>query len=223
MMLLSLSSISAKEIDPARVYVKKGNIIYVSNNNVQKRLTNKGIDRAPVLSPDGANVAFIRKSNEDAYDPIGGRNDARNLKADQIWTIDIAGKNERMLVRDRNSEVSNNKDWKGEDVIGLIPDASLQFSPNGETIYFLTQAWVISNALHAVSVDGSSERFITDANSLKVLTRGKYIGDLVISQHRYFLTGGSYDWYYLVTPKGELVGPLGDDLKNVNWGVLSGE
>ena len=30
-----------------------------------------------------------------------------------------------------------------------------------------------------------------------------YAGFLLVSQHRYFLAGGSYDWYWLVSPEGQ--------------------
>jgi hypothetical protein len=32
----------------------------------------------------------------------------------------------------------------------------------------------------------------------------------VVSQHRYFLAGGSYDWYWLVTPEGREVQAVGE-------------
>ena len=95
------------------------------------------------------------------------------------------------------------------------------FSPDSKTVYFVGSAWVTTGALHGVNIDGSNERFIEGANTLeKVIDKGDYKGDLVISQHRYFLGGGSYDWYYVFTPEGKEVGPLGDDLKTVGWDML---
>ncbi len=105
-------------------------------------------------------------------------------------------------------------------MVAHIDEESLKFSPDGKRLYFITSAWVTSGALHRVNVDGSGERFVAAANSLKVLGSGSYKGHLIISQHRYFLGGGSYDWYYVFTPQGKEVGPLGADLARVNWDLL---
>jgi hypothetical protein len=55
-------------------------------------------------------------------------------------------------------------------------------------------------------------RFIQPANELEVITSGEYQGYLALQQHRYFIGGGSYDWYWLFTPDGKEIGPLGEEL-----------
>jgi len=45
--------------------------------------------------------------------------------------------------------------------------------------------------------------------------KGKYAGDLIVSKHRYRLAGGSYDWFWLVSPKGMELGPVGPVGANV--------
>lgn len=202
-----------------KVSAENGNIFF-SSGTVKKQLTTTGQDSAPILSLDGKTVIFIRRSNEMAYNPIEGADNPRDPHADQIWSVSIDGRSERMLVRDKNPDKSNPKNWRGEDVIGFIEDDSLQFSPDGKTIYFLIPAWVTSSALHAVNMDGSNEHFIAAANTLKVIDKGQYRGDLIVSQHRYFLAGGSYDWYYVFTPEGKEIGPLGENLKDIDWDFL---
>jgi hypothetical protein len=57
------------------------------------------------------------------------------------------------------------------------------------------------------------EHFLLPANDLLVLTfcRSKYKDHLAVEQHRYFLFGGSYDWYWLYDPAGKKeLGPLGE-------------
>jgi hypothetical protein len=44
-----------------------------------------------------------------------------------------------------------------------------------------------------------------------VLQNGRYAGHLLVSQHRYFLAGGSYDWLLLLTPDGKEAGPVVDE------------
>jgi hypothetical protein len=47
-----------------------------------------------------------------------------------------------------------------------------------------------------------------------VLHSGKYRDHLLVSQHRYFLGGGSYDWFWLFDSRGKEVGPVGEDTEN---------
>jgi hypothetical protein len=66
--------------------------------------------------------------------------------------------------------------------------------------------------LHVYDLRTHDERFVLAANDLLVLNfcRNKYQDDLVVESHRYFLFGGSYDWYWLYDPAGgKELGPLG--------------
>ena len=206
-----------------KVFVENRCIFCSLDGKNKIQLTKSGKDRNPILSPDGKKIVFIRKSSKAAYNPIDGADKPGDPLADQLWIIDIDGKDEKMLVQDNNPDNKGYDKWKGEDVIGFIEDENLQFSPNGKTIYYLTLAWVTSSALHSVNIDGTNERFIAGANYLKVIDKGQYKGDLIISQHRYFLAGGSYDWYYVFTPDGKEVGLLTDDLDTVDWNYFYSE
>ncbi len=215
--ILLVSTVYCQGID--KVFEKDSCIYSSQEDKADIKLTNSGKDRSPVLSPDGKKIVFIRKSKEKAYDPTEGVL-PRDAFADQLWIIDVDGSNEKMLVQDKNPDISDVFSWRGEDVVGFIKDESLQFSPDGKTVYFLTPAWVTSSALRAVNIDGSSSRFIAGGDNLKVIDKGGYKGNLIITQHRYYITGGSYDWYYVFTPEGKEIGPLGKDLDNVNWDFL---
>lgn len=216
-----ISAASAQEtIPPKGVFIEKGNIVFYDGTK-KIQLTKKGIDRAPVLSPNRNKIVFLRKSREEAYDPVGGGEDSGPGLADQVWVIDISGNNEKMIVQDYNPDAKvGYNEWKGEDVVGYILDDSLQFSLDGKTVYYLTPAWVTSSALRTVNIDGSNDHFIAAANTLKVIDKGQYKGNLIISQHRYFMTGGSYDWFYVFNPDGKEIGVLGEDLDAVDWDFL---
>ena len=41
-----------------------------------------------------------------------------------------------------------------------------------------------------------------------------HASDWTMLQHRYFLGGGSYDWYWLLRPDGKEVGPVGETTEN---------
>lgn len=79
-------------------------------------------------------------------------------------------------------------------------------SPDGGMLYFQAQAWATSNAIHSVAIRSGAVKFITAGQLDCVVLIGQYQGDLVITQHRYFIQGGSYNPTYLFTPSGKNIG-----------------
>jgi hypothetical protein len=78
-----------------------------------------------------------------------------------------------------------------------------QFSPDSKNVYFLSQAWTTSNAVHKVDLRTKTVTFISPGNSLEVIQKGKYSGYLKVNMHRYHRGGGSYYCDYLLTPEGK--------------------
>ena len=69
-----------------------------------------------------------------------------------------------------------------------------------------------SGAVHVVEVATRRTRFVAAGNSLEVVPSGHYAGCLLVSQHRYWMAGGSYDWTWLLSARGSERGPVvGDD------------
>src|SRR5687768_4517703 len=82
------------------VTVQDGNLFYrASAGAAARQITSTGLDRDPVLSPDGRTVAFIRSTPADSVDSVLGREEATAL-----WTVGVDGSGARMLVRGRSSE-----------------------------------------------------------------------------------------------------------------------
>jgi hypothetical protein len=52
---------------------------------------------------------------------------------------------------------------------------------------------------------------ITRGNSLEVIPVGKYKNYLIVQRHKYFLAGGSYDWYWLINSQGKEIDPIGEE------------
>jgi len=93
----------------------------------------------------------------------------------------------------------------------LADFSSPQFSPDGQRIYFLSAGWVTSGAVHVVDIQSRRESFVSPGNTLEVIQKGKYRGYLIVQEHKYFVGAkvGSYDDYWLLTPKGREISHIG--------------
>ena len=184
------------ELSAQRVRVEHGNVIYQPARGAQRVVTRGGKDSAAVLSPDGRRAAVVRYTGRTVETAQGP--DA----ATELWLVDVASGAGRRLVLSADSH-------SPERSLARFSDPA--FSPDGRKVYFLSNtAWVTSGAVHVVDVATGRERYLMPGNSLAVVPRGGYRGDLMVGQHRYFLAEGSYDWVWLMTPQGRQIGPIGE-------------
>ena len=116
-------------------------------------------------------------------------------RPDELRQINADGTGDKLLLTGR----------KGEPDEQLCDFRNKQFSSDGRRLYFLTPGWTTSGALHAFDMRTANERYILPANDLLVLKfrQNKYKDNLVVLSHRYFLLGGSYDWYWLYDQAGK--------------------
>jgi WD40 repeat protein len=177
--------------------VKDGNIQFTDKSGQTTSLTSSGRDSNPILAPDGKWVAFVRKvdgkkiaTGSDEMDPT------------ELWQVRVDGKEPSLLLRCRESA-------KPESLIAAFE--TLQFSANGKLLYFVSPAWATSGAVHVVDTTNRKERYLFAGNNLKLVPSGEYKDCLLVQQHRYFVGGGSYDWFWLLRPDGKEVGPVGED------------
>ena len=182
------------------VSVKDGNIQFSDGSGKTTALTSGGRDSNPVLAPDSKWVAFVRK--------VDGKRIATGsdeVEPTELWQVRVDGKEPSMLVRCRESK-------KMESLIGGFEN--LQFSADGKLLYFVTAAWVTSGAVHVVDTTNRKERYVFPGNDIKVVKSGEYKDCLLVQQHRYFVGGGSYNWYWLLRADGKEVGAVGEDTSN---------
>jgi hypothetical protein len=185
-----------------RVYSDAGNI-FIERNGVKTQLTKSEQDIRPVLSLDGGFVVYTRQGRGRSvrgYDL--GEFCIDTPKPDELRQVNVDGTDDKLLIEGR----------KGDAEQQLCDFRSKQFSSDGRRLYFLSPGWTTSGALHVYDTRTHEQHFLLPANDLLVLNfcTGKYRDDLVVQSHRYFLFGGSYDWYWLYDPTGKKeLGPIG--------------
>jgi hypothetical protein len=192
----------AAHCQTARVYSDAGNI-FIERGGSRTKLTASEMDFDPLLSPSGAFVVYTRQGRGRSrrhYEPH--QFCPTEPRPDELRRINVDGSADRLLLKGRGGDPEHQ----------LCDFKSKQFSSDGRWLYFLTPAWTTSDALHSFDMRVGEEHFLLPANDVLVLNfcRSKYQNHLVVLSHRYFLFGGSYDWYWLydATGKKEL-GPLG--------------
>lgn len=188
------------QIASLRVYSDAGNV-FIEKNGARTRLTKSEMDVDPVLSPGGTTVVYTRQGR--------GRS-VRSFEVvcmteprpDELRQVNVDGTGDKLLLTGRHGSPEKQ----------LCDFRNKQFSSDGRRLYFLTPGWATSSALHAYDMPSGDERFVLPANGLLVLSfcANKYKDDIAVLLRRYYLLGGSYDWYWLYDPAGKKeLGPLG--------------
>lgn len=154
-------------------------------------------DTGVAHSPDGR-VAFIRATPDRLVPTSVGEE-----QATELWIANADGTAARRLVAGRAADSVERT---------LAALSSPQFSPDGRRVYFLSRAWVTSDAVHAVDVATGHEWFVAPGNSLAIIPRGPLAGCLLVSQHRYWPNEGrSYDWTWLLGSIGQTLARAASD------------
>jgi hypothetical protein len=189
------------------VSVRNGNIYLADATGQARALTSSGLDEQPVISPDKRWIVFVRDTPGKTI-PTG----SDNSPAKELWQVRADGRNATLLLRGKSSE-------KVENILANF--SKLQFSPDGRDVFFLSDAWATSGAVHVVDTTNSKEHFVCSGSDLEVIFKGEYAGCLLVLQHHYFIGGGSYDWYWLLRPDGKEIGPVGETTENFKATYLS--
>jgi WD40-like Beta Propeller Repeat len=193
---LLLPGIAAAQSAAPRV-LSEGNGIVLERDGSKKELTKSPQDVEPVLSPDGRLVYYTRRAAGPRDEQFCGP------KADELRVVGVDGKNDKLVLSGHS----------GDPEAQLCDFSNKQFSADGRRLYFMTPGWATSGALHVYDLRIRDERFLLPANDFLVLSfcKNEHKDDLAVRSHRYFVFGGSYDWYWLYDSSGKKeLGPLGE-------------
>ncbi|MCK4401795.1 hypothetical protein KAW08_05790 [bacterium] len=183
---------------------KNGNIFITDKKGELKQLTFSGKDSQPSLSVDEKTVVFVRNTPKRKVEVNIGIED--EVGANEIWTIDTEGKNPKLIVK------AGKKSPLRDRVLARL--SMPQFSSDDASIYFMSMGTVTSDIIYLLHLETNKLYFVVSDNSLEVIQRGRYEGCLIVKQHKYFLGGGSYDWFWLLSYDGKEKAPLGKTDKN---------
>jgi hypothetical protein len=182
---------------PQAVSVHDGNVVLVDAAGKQRQLTSVGRDGEPDLSPDKQWVVFVRRvSGPKISGPMGD-----DVDPNEIWIIGADGQQARRLVRSEGCEPHG-----GCPLSGLTRP---QFADDGNGIFFEAKCAVVTSCIYHLDLRTKVRKDIGGGSFLHVIHDGSLRGNLLVIKHKYFMCGGSYDWWWVVKPDGSEVGALG--------------
>jgi hypothetical protein len=200
--ILLLAGTTTAQTQAAPVYSDAGNI-FIEHGGSRNRLTNSEMDADPILAPNGAFVVYTRQGR--GRSPRANKFDQTcpaQPRTDELRRVNVDGSGDQLLLMGRSGGPERQ----------LCNFTHKQFNSDARRLYFLTPAWATSKALHVYDLRAGEAHYLAPANDVVVLNfcNDKYKDHLVVEQHRYFLLGGSYDWYWLYDAAGKKeLGPLG--------------
>jgi len=174
--------------DKAEVTVKDGNIVYSPVWHRHIQLTFSGQDDDPVLSPDGKWVIYTHYGSPTRY--VEGENACEAGAIDELRIVSLDAQSNMLLYHTSGNVCSF--EYK-------------RIDSAGKYLYFLSPAYATSAALYRFDFYKQTVEFVTDANNVIVVPADckrfpEYKDSLLVLQHRYYIEGGSYDWYWLYKP-----------------------
>jgi len=169
-----------------------GNIFYRDKNLKETQITFKNLDVEAILSPDKEKIAFLRQTTNDPTvecleEPYGFGGNSWH----EIWLYDLTTQKETLLTSAKDT------------CYGYIE--KLIFSLDEKKVYFKHSKWVTSSAIEVVEIKTKEVNFISGGNTLEIIQKGEYRGNLLVSKHKYHPAPnyGTYSASCIISPEGE--------------------
>ncbi|EAW2933977.1 DUF4156 domain-containing protein [Salmonella enterica] len=89
--------------------------------------------------------------------------------------------------------------------------SNLKLSYDNKYLYFHEGGPATSYRIYKLDLKNNNYKLVTNGYLHCLVKTGKYKGDLIVSQHKYYVQGGSYNPISLFTPLGKKLGIVGGD------------
>lgn len=203
--LLTMATVlccASTEVVAQSAWVSHGDAFFIDAKGGKHRLTKGGTVSEAVLSPDGRRVAYLKTvPGPKISGPLSALDG--DFDPQEIWLVRTDGTGRRKLSASLPTpEVGVSKR------AGL---ANLEFSGDGKFLYFSNLCAVVSGCLHQVDIAQATTKLFSGANKSKIVKSGRFLGYVLVVQHRYYRCGGSFEELVLLSPTGEEVMDLGPD------------
>ena len=185
--------------EPTKVFVKNGNI-YLIKDGETIQITNNGKDSAPVLSPDGRQIVFIRQVQAFENNPFGLPPTDAGITMGywspyEIWTVYLDEMTPKVLIKSHYNPKNSKEN------IGWF--TNIIFSPDSKKIYFDGfPGTATTYTIHCANRDGTEERWIHYGNLVNIINNKNdpYYGYLLIQKRSPY---GAYEEFAVITPEGK--------------------
>jgi hypothetical protein len=145
---------------------------------------------AALLALASAPVLAVTLPNGD-YCSIRGNNHQKiycaNKRATRFWTPYVQRKTDN-----------------GQYLSTLLP------SPGGKYLYFTGPLAAVEGQVNKLSMQNNKVTALTPGNLVCVVLGGQFRSDLVVQEHKYYISLGSYNPIYLFSPAGKSLGIVSD-------------
>jgi dipeptidyl aminopeptidase/acylaminoacyl peptidase len=172
----------------------EGDVFYEAKEGYEyraKRLTEGKRVSEFRISPDGKFVALI-----ETVDGPMLQTPLEDVEPEEIWIQQLDSGTRRLLAKAPLSTY----------------DASffgLRFAPEGTRLYFHSVCAVVTSCVNSVDLSTGTVGRLTAGQILDLVNEGPYRGHLVVSQHRYYGQGGSFEEAVLLSADGKEVFDIG--------------
>lgn len=196
---------TAKSIDEEGNFYSYVNVRYKSNNGNIKILSfsESKLD----LSKSEDNIAETATSDSEKNDWTKGYTFrvSKDGNTNKLWLKYNNTGEEILLVKStQNSDVSK--------AISTI--VNVQKSYDSSKIYFQTEAWATSNAIHVVDLNTLKEKFFSDGSFVKTVGKSPYTNSIIVLKNYIDGDNGRIESYFAIASNGNEICELGDTLED---------